>query len=112
MSLPMKPADLKHLALLMAANCVRNTIIEDYHAQGKLSDAEMMAFNQEVANKIYTFLTFLFAKPVEDQDAFLGAMSWMYPRNWDQPKIDRGFAEIVKMIKKGCGKGFVARKGV
>jgi len=40
----------------MAANCVRNTIIEDYHSQGKLTDEEMKAFNKEVASKLYTFL--------------------------------------------------------
>jgi hypothetical protein len=96
----MKTTDVKRLALLMAVNCVRNTVIEDYHAQGKLSNAEMMAFNQEVANKIYTFLTYMIAKPTEDWDDFLGAMSWMYPRNWDQPKIDPDFAAVMKMIRK------------
>jgi hypothetical protein len=60
----------------------------------------MKAFNQEVANKIYTFLNFLLNKPDEDRDAFLGAMGVMYPKNWDQPRIDRDFADVVKMIKK------------
>ena len=87
----MKPAGLKRLALLMAVSCVRNTIIEDYHAQGKLDDAEMMAFNKEVANKIYTFLTFLFAKPVEDQDAFLSAGELVLPHELgpaqDRPRL-------------------------
>jgi hypothetical protein len=96
----MKPSALKRLALLMAVNCVRNTVIEDYHAQGKLSNAEMMAFNREVANKIYTFLTYMIAKPTEDWDDFLGAMSWMYPRKWDQPRIDPDFAAVMKMVKK------------
>jgi hypothetical protein len=53
----MNRATLKRLALLLTVNCVRNTVIEDYHAAGKLSDSEMKAFNQEVANKIYTFGT-------------------------------------------------------
>ena len=44
----------------MAVNCVRNTVIEDDHAGGKLDDAEMKAFNQEVANKSDRFLQFLF----------------------------------------------------
>jgi hypothetical protein len=96
----MKPSALKRLALLMAVNCVRNTVIEDYHAQGKLNDAEMMAFNREVANKIYTFLLYMIERPAEDWDDFLGAMSWMYPRNWDQPKIDPDFAATMRMIKK------------
>jgi hypothetical protein len=96
----MSTANLRHIALLMAANCVRNTVIEDYHAQGKLNDAEMMAFNREVANKIYTFLTYMINKPREDWDDFLGAMSWMYPRTWDPPKIDADFAAAMKLIKK------------
>ena len=96
----MGQAALKRLALLIAVNCVRNTVIENYHAQGKLNDSEMKAFNQEVANKIYTFLNFLLNKPDEDRDAFLGAMGWMYPSKWDQPRIDRDFADVVKLIKK------------
>lgn len=99
----MRQADLKRLALLMAVNCVRNTVIEDYHADGKLNESEMKAFNQEVANKIYTFLTFLLTKPVEDREAFLSAMGMMYPSNWDQPQIDRDFADVVKQLKKSGG---------
>jgi len=95
-----KPSTLKRLALLMTVNCVRNTVIENYHAAGKLDDLEMMAFNQEVANKIYTFLQFLLVKPDEDRDAFLNAMGAMYPKNWDQPKLDRDFMETVKIVKR------------
>jgi len=96
----MKQSDLKRLALLMAVNCVRNTVIENYHAQGKLNDSEMAAFNREVADKIYTFLSFTFTKPMEDREAFLGVMDVMYPTKWDQPKIDRDFAGAVKLFKK------------
>lgn len=96
----MRTAELKHLAPLMAVNCVRNTIIEDYHALGKLSDPEMKAFNQQVANKLFTFLTYLFDKLAEDQQAFLNVMSFMYPTNWDQPKLDRSFTKAVKKFKK------------
>jgi hypothetical protein len=96
----MVQAALKRLALLMAVNCVRNTVIEDYHAEGKLNDTEMKAFNQEVANKIYTFLRFLLDKPIEEREAFLGAMGMMYPSNWDQPKMDKSFVKVVKLIQK------------
>jgi len=96
----MRQPDLKRLALLMTVNCVRNTVIEDYHAQGKLDDSEMKAFNQEVADKIYTFLHYLHNKPIADSQAFLLAMGVMYPSNWDQPKIDRRFAQAAKFFKK------------
>ena len=39
MSLPKRLSKrnaLKRLALLMAVNCVRNTVIEDYHSDGKI----------------------------------------------------------------------------
>lgn len=96
----MRPSDLKRLALLMAVTCVRNTVIEDYHADGKLSDEEMKRLNQEVANKIYTFLHYLFTDSPHDQAAFLSAMGMMYPSNWDQPKLDASFVESVKLVKK------------
>ena len=44
--------ETKDLALRMALYCVRNTVIENYHAAGKISDPEMMAFNKKVVNKI------------------------------------------------------------
>lgn len=96
----MTKIELKRLALLMAVNCVRNTVIEDYHAQGKLTDEEMKAFNKEVANKLYTFLEYIFNKPLEDQQAFLSAMSIMYPANWDQPKLDSEFIKAAKFVKE------------
>jgi len=96
----MPPSELKRLALLMAVNCVRNTVIENYHADGKLSDEEMKVLNQEVANKIYTFLHYMTNKPPEDQTAFLSAMGMMYPSNWDQPKLDPDFVKSVNLVKK------------
>jgi hypothetical protein len=96
----MKKADVKRLALIMAVNCVRNTVIEDYHSQGKLTQEEMKTFNKEVANKLYTFLEYLFNKPPADQQAFLSAMSIMYPTNWDQPKLDTEFVQAVKFLKE------------
>ena len=48
----MKKADVKRLALIMAVNCVRNTVIEDYHSQGKMTQEEMKTFNKEVAHKL------------------------------------------------------------
>lgn len=96
----MPSSELKRLALLMAVNCVRNTVIENYHADGKLSDEEMKVFIQEVANKIYTFLHYTTTKPPEDQAALLSVMSMMYPSNWDQPKLDADFVKSVSLLKK------------
>ena len=64
----------------MALHCVRNTVSEDYHASGKLTDAEMSAFNHEVADKIYSFLLLVlyprYAK------ARVNTLMWLYPPQW------------------------------
>jgi hypothetical protein len=91
---------LKHLALMMAVNCVRNTVIEDYHADGKLDQSEMKAFNQEVANKLYTFLMFLMERPSAERDVFLAAAALFFPHDWDEPELDRDLLAGIESYKK------------
>jgi len=109
---------LKDIALMMAVNCVRNTVIEDYHSGtspssktgdysdvkvvtpygeipwrevSRINDQEMMAFNKEIVNKLYTFLDYLIGgKRDEDQlDAFYKMIALFYPNDWDTPKLDK-----------------------
>ncbi|WP_430411320.1 hypothetical protein [Kordia sp.] len=114
---------IKHEALLMAVNCVRNTVIEHYHAGtipsskagdysdvkvvtpygdipwnelSRINDKEMEIFNIEVINKLYTFLEYLLnPKYRDDKDRFLGLMSIMYPYHWNEPKLDTDFLDIL-----------------
>ena len=78
-------------ALRLALHCVRNTIIEDYHSQGKLSDKEMAAFNKEVVNKLYTF--FLFS--IDPKYANFYAL-FNLPYGWDKPCLDKHFMKSIK----------------
>ncbi|RJO60738.1 MAG: hypothetical protein C4542_08305 [Dehalococcoidia bacterium] len=87
---PIMGVPVKELALLMALNCVRNTVIEDYHARGIISQEEMKEFNKLVVNKLYTILHYLFNGTLEEQDCLLRSISLCYPYNWDQPVIDEG----------------------
>jgi hypothetical protein len=96
----MATSELKQPALLMAVNCVRNTVIEKYHSEGKLIDLEMMAFNREVADKLYTFLHFIQEKPSADRAAFLEAAGTMYPHDWDEPQLDRDLTKAAAFIKR------------
>lgn len=90
----MDDSRIQDIALIMAVNCVRNTVIEDYHAGGKLSDEDMKNFNKEVANKLYTFLKIgLFSENSVESQRFLNAMGMMYPQNWDKPALDKEFME-------------------
>ena len=81
--------ETKMIAKAMTINCVRNTIIEQYHQQGKLSDADMKAFNKVVVNRIYTFLDCILNRSEREGNLFLGKMvatSERFTSNWDERK--------------------------
>ena len=88
-------ATCKHLAPILALHCVRNTVIENYHAQGKISDPEMMAFNKEVVNKIYSVLQILW-NPKYSQ--YLANLPLYSPHGWDEPEFDKDFLGAMKQI--------------
>lgn len=87
------PGDsLKEIAVIMAVNCVRNTCIENYHAEGKLTDPEMKAFNKEVADRLYTFLEVMLSRPHEEWRAFFDDMAFLSGnavQTWDKPEFDK-----------------------
>jgi len=119
---------LKKEALKMAVSCVRNTVIENFHAGefpqsktgdysdvkvvtpfgeilwndlSRISDTEMMSFNKEVSNLLYTYLQSLlnphFDKQLKNQ--FMKYASLYFPDNWDEPKIDTKIIEMVNRKK-------------
>ncbi len=101
---PISDSYIRRLALLMAVNCVRNTVIKDYHVRGSLSQEDMKSFNKEVANKLYTFLRFMFRGTDEERQALLKVTGLMYPSGWDKPVIDASIKGAVKLfLKKGLG---------
>ena len=118
----------KILALLFAANCVRNTVIEDYHAGkvprsqtgdftdvtvvtpfgeipwtkvSRISDAEMKALNIQVVDKLYTALSFLIDPLfIPDRDQFLAVLSRQFPLQWNEPKLDQSMIQAVQDFDK------------
>ena len=86
---------LSELALRMALHCVRNTIIEDYHSRGSISDAEMKVFNKEVVNKLYTFLHIIM-NPDYSRERELALQDdedipavYYRPTGWDAPEFNK-----------------------
>jgi hypothetical protein len=91
---------LKDIALLAAVNCVRNTVIETYHAQGKIDNAEMEAFNREVTDKLYTFLCHLLGAYGDEaaEEFFQGA--WLtYPKEWAKPKMNQAWSKAMGELR-------------
>ena len=97
---------LQDIALVIAVTCVRNTIIEQYHAEGKLTNKEMKAFNIEVADNLYSFLYFNTGHITnkEDRKHFLELMFKYYPTNWDRPKLKQSIFDALD-VKKGNLRG-------
>lgn len=99
----MSERHIKIIALFMASSCVRNTVIEEYHGNGKITDPEMAAFNKQVVNKLYTWLHIAFNGTPGEQSALMKSASMYYPRNWDEPVIDDDITKAVKMIIENPG---------
>ena len=89
----------QNIALLMAVTCVRNTVIEKYHAAGKITDDEMAAFNREVANKLFTFMTYMRGKEADWND-FIQLVGRNYPTNWDRPKLDDDLVRALALFRE------------
>ncbi len=68
-------------------------MIEDHISQGKLSQDDANAFNRQMTNKLYTFLTYLLNKPAQDYAMLMESLSKHYPQNWDMPELDPGFTQ-------------------
>jgi hypothetical protein len=97
----LKERTLQELALMVTVHCVRNTVIETYHAEGKLSDPEMKAFNVEVANRLYTVLVALLdSEYSEDRDEYIHRLRGGLPHDWDTPVFDDGLAWTLIALKR------------
>jgi hypothetical protein len=100
---------IRDLALRMAVSCVRNTVIEKYHARGSISNSEMKAFNKEVANNLYAFLYYMLRGTAEERDALFEAARDMHPHNWDRPRLTPKWSSVIQMYRAGRGTGRLMR---
>ena len=91
---------LKQFAKMITLNCVRNTVIEDYHARGSLSQEEMKAFNMRSA--VISIQLCIYLKGTKQERAeLLYLWSWMGGiSNWDDPEINKNTMEALKQHKQ------------
>lgn len=93
---------ISDIALIMSVTCVRNTIIEKYHSEGKLDDSDMEAFNRQVADRIYTFLNY-FLGTRRDMGDLLEALRHYLPMDWDPPQRDAFIDKAVTAFRVRSG---------
>ena len=94
----MNEENVKRLALIIAANCMKDSVIEACHQQKQVSDSELTVFNQQLSDRIYTFLTYLLTKPTEEYAVMMEAMLRNYPEGWSQPALDQQLANAVQEL--------------
>ncbi|UYM17547.1 hypothetical protein [Endozoicomonas euniceicola] len=87
----MNDQTVKKLALIIAANCTRESELHESLKQGKLSQEQLNSFNQQMSNKLYTFLTYLLNKPADEYSVMMEALAKHFPDNWETPELDQSF---------------------
>ncbi|MCZ7861040.1 hypothetical protein O9X98_06440 [Agrobacterium salinitolerans] len=88
---------LQSLAKAVVFHCVRNTVIEDWHAEGRISQAEMKEFIKEVVDRQYT--TMLNLSDPEFADEFFRFASET-EQQWDKPKFDVEFDQAIRNMSR------------
>ena len=96
----------KEKATLITLHCVRNSIIEEYRLQGKLTNDEMARFTKEVLNKIYSFIELLSNPELEEvrKVAFRNPDFFYKPKGWDEPQFDEGWKKGLEAISNEFNK--------
>lgn len=77
---PKDIAELKMAAKMIAIHGYRNSPIEDIHAEGRISDAEMKHLNKTICNQIYTMLYLM-------RTTGLPSFFTAYGSDWDEPEL-------------------------
>lgn len=85
----MEDQNIKKLALILSANCIRQSVIEECQKKGQINDQQLGQFNKEMSDRLYTFLTYLLQKPAEEYTVMMEAMAKHYPESWEQPELSQ-----------------------
>lgn len=89
----MNDESIQKLALIISANCVRQSTIEECKKNGQLNDAQLNQISKELSDRIYTFLTYLLSKPAQEYSVMMEAMSKNFPDDWAMPEISQDFIQ-------------------
>ena len=85
---------VKKLALIITANCLRNTPVEKLNTSGAMSQEELKMLQKTMSDKMYTFLLYLLSKPAQEYSALMEELSRHYPADWPLPELDDSFTQI------------------
>ncbi len=86
---------VKKLALIIAANCTRESVLEETLKKGALEQSDLDTFNKQMSDRLYTFLTYLLNKPADEYSVMMGELSKHFPESWGMPDLDQGFMNVI-----------------
>ncbi|WP_153766104.1 hypothetical protein [Endozoicomonas sp. OPT23] len=86
---------VKKLALIIAANCTRESVLEENLKNGSLAQKDLDAFNKQMSDRLYTFLTYLLNKPADEYSVMMSELSKHFPENWGMPDLDQSFMHVI-----------------
>ncbi len=86
---------VKKLALIITANCLRNTPVETKTGAAALSEAELSVLRKSMSDRLYTFLLYLLNKPASEYSALMEELSRNYPADWPLPELDNDLTQNV-----------------
>ena len=75
----MEEQNIKKLALIITANCLRQSTIEECHKSGQINEQQLSQINKQMSDRIYTFLTYLLKKPADEYTVMMEAMAKTLP---------------------------------
>ncbi|MCL6269094.1 hypothetical protein M3P05_03945 [Sansalvadorimonas sp. 2012CJ34-2] len=81
---------VKKLALIITANCLRDTPVE----KTGMSEDDLKALRKSMSDRMYTFLLFLLNKPAREYSALMEELSKFYPADWPLPELDGDFTKF------------------
>ena len=86
---------VKKLALIITANCLRNTPVEKLNTSGTMSQEDLKQLQKAMSDRMYTFLLYLLSKPAQEYSALMEELSRHYPADWPLPELDASLTQII-----------------
>lgn len=86
---------VKKLALIITANCLRNTPVEKLNTSGAMTQEDLKQLQKTMSDRMYTFLLYLLSKPAQEYSALMEELSRHYPADWPLPELDASLTQII-----------------
>ena len=96
---------VKKLALVITANCLRDTPVEKTGIGSSFTEDDLKALRKSMSDRMYTFLLFLLNKPASEYSALMEELSKFYPSDWPLPELDGNFTRVVGSTAREAANG-------